>query len=70
MSAGPDPALVEHLRARAARDPRVSGGGMGREDLADVLEDMLDEERRILTGAGREALVEAVQVHIESLLRP
>lgn len=55
-----DPALVEHLRGRAARDPRVAGPHMDREDLADILEDMLDEERRILTSAAREALVEAV----------
>jgi len=59
-SAPVDPADVEHLRARAARDPRVAGPGIDREDLADILEDMLDEERRILTSAYRDALVEAV----------
>ena len=57
---GPDPAIVEHLRGRAARDPRVAGRGIAREDLADIVADMLDEERRILTAAGREALVQAV----------
>ena len=70
-----DLALVEHLRARAARDPRVAGPGMDRDDLAGVLEDMLDEERRILTSASRDALVEAVIDEalglgpLESLLR-
>ena len=56
----PDPVLVEHLRARAARDPRVLGRGMDREDLADIVLDMLDDERRILTGTAREAVVQAV----------
>jgi pilus assembly protein CpaF len=56
----PDPALVEHLRGRAARDPRVSGRGMSREDLGDLVRDMVADERRILTAAGRDALVQAV----------
>jgi pilus assembly protein CpaF len=56
----PDPALVEHLRGRAARDARVSGRAMTREDLGDLVRDMVAGERRILTAAGRDALVEAV----------
>ncbi|MGE3141305.1 MAG: CpaF family protein, partial [Thermoleophilia bacterium] len=56
----PDPSLVEHLRSRAARDPRVSGRDMDRAELAEVVGDILDEERRILSGAEREAVVEAV----------
>ena len=56
----PDPALVEHLRHRAARDARAGGGDVTREDLADLVRDMVAEERRILTSAGRDALVEAV----------
>ncbi|WP_281412187.1 CpaF family protein [Miltoncostaea marina] len=60
MSAAADPALVEHLRARAARDPRVVGQGLAPDDLADVVLDMLDEERRILPAAEREAVVQAV----------
>jgi pilus assembly protein CpaF len=56
----PDPALVEHLRRRAARDARAAGGDVSREDLSDLIRDMIAEERRILTAAGREALVEAV----------
>ncbi len=56
----PDPALVEHLRARAARDPRIDGHGTPREELAAVVGDLLDEERRILTAAAREAVVQAV----------
>ena len=55
----PDPALVEHLRARAARDPRVVHG-MEREDLAALVHVLLEEERRILTEVGRAALVQAV----------
>jgi pilus assembly protein CpaF len=60
MSAGVDPALVEHLRARAARDHRVVGGAIGRGQLAEVVLDMVAQERRILPAAAREALVEAV----------
>jgi pilus assembly protein CpaF len=56
----PDPGLVEHLRRRAARDARAGGGDVTREDLADLVRDMVAEERRILTAAGRDALVEAV----------
>ena len=59
---GPTPRLVEHLRARAARDPRVAGAGLDRVDLAEVVEEMIDEERRILAGGargrGRPAVVE------------
>ena len=55
----PEPALVEHVRARAARDPRARRD-MEREDLAEIVGDILDEERRILTGADRAALVGAV----------
>ncbi len=58
-TAAPDPALVEHLRARAARDARARRD-MERRDLAEIVEDLLDEERRILTDADRTALVEAV----------
>jgi pilus assembly protein CpaF len=56
----PDPALVEHLRGRAARDPRVAGRGIAHEDLGELVRDMVAEERRILTAAGRDALVQAV----------
>jgi pilus assembly protein CpaF len=59
-AAAPDPGLVEHLRARAARDPRVVGRGVDRSGLAHVVEDMIAEERRILPAAERDALVEAV----------
>ena len=55
-----DAGLVEHLRSRAARDARVGGRDMDREDLAAIVTDMLDEERRILTTAEREAVIEAV----------
>jgi pilus assembly protein CpaF len=57
----PDPALVEHLRRRAARDARAPGGpDISREDLANLVRDVVAEERRILTAAARDALVEAV----------
>ena len=55
-----DPALVEHLRARAARDPRVAAGAVDRAVLGAVIDDLLDDERRILAAAEREALVAAV----------
>ncbi|HSJ74197.1 MAG TPA: CpaF family protein, partial [Miltoncostaeaceae bacterium] len=58
--AAPDPSLVEHLRRRAALDARATGGEVTREQLADLVRDMVAEERRILTAAGRDALVEAV----------
>ena len=55
-----DPALVEHLRARAARHPRVARGDVGRELLEAVIDDLLEDERRILPAAERDALVTAV----------
>lgn len=55
-----DPALVEHLRARAARHPRVAEGDVGREMLEAVIDDLLEDERRILPAVERDALVTAV----------
>ena len=53
-----DPALVEHLRARAARDPRVAGASApDRDDLAELVDDLIDEERRILPAAARAEVV-------------
>jgi pilus assembly protein CpaF len=52
--------LVEHLRSRAARDPRVGETGIDRDHLAEVVRDMIAEERRILTAGAREELVDAV----------
>jgi pilus assembly protein CpaF len=57
--AAPHPVLVEHLRARAARDPRTRLG-MNRDDFAGIVGEILDEERRILTSAARADLVAAV----------
>ena len=54
-----DPGLVEDLRARAARDPRVRHD-MSRAELAEIVGDLIDDERRIITDAGRAALIEAV----------
>jgi pilus assembly protein CpaF len=55
----PEPALVEHVRAQAALDGRTRAG-MSREELAELVGEILDQERQILTHAGRQALVEAV----------
>jgi pilus assembly protein CpaF len=55
-----DPLLVEHLRARAARDPRVAGAAPDRDDLADLVDELIDEERRILPAAERAEVVQAV----------
>lgn len=55
-----DPALVEHLRARAARHPAVAGADIDRGTLAAVVDDLLDDERRILGPDERDALVTAV----------
>jgi pilus assembly protein CpaF len=60
IDAAPDPTLVEHLRARAARDARVAGRAADHGLLREVVLDMVEEERRILTAAAREALVQAV----------
>ena len=54
-----EPALVESLRARAARDRRVRHD-MSRVDLAEIIGDLIDDERRILTDAARADLIEAV----------
>ncbi|HTI32762.1 MAG TPA: CpaF family protein [Miltoncostaea sp.] len=76
MGAVTDPALVEHLRARAARDPRVSGAvGLDRDELAELVDELIDEERRILPAAARAEVVQAVVDEalglgpLESLLR-
>ncbi|MGE0029188.1 MAG: CpaF family protein [Thermoleophilia bacterium] len=56
-----DPALVEHLRARAARDPRVAGAAApDRDDLAELVDELIDEERHILPAADRADVVQAV----------
>ncbi len=60
MNRPADPALVEHLRSRAARDGRVGGTHMDRGALAEVVADMLDEERRILTEEERGRVIQAV----------
>jgi pilus assembly protein CpaF len=56
----PDPGLVEHLRRRAAGEARAGGGDLSREDLAELVRDLVADERRILTAGGRDALVQAV----------
>lgn len=56
----PDAALVERLRAKAARDPRVAGTTVDRETLESVIDDVLDEERHIMGGSERRALITAV----------
>lgn len=61
MSAAPvDPALIEHLRARVARDPRIAGTTFDREHLAELVDELIDEERRILPAAVRAEVVSAV----------
>ena len=58
-ASSPDPVLVERLRARAARDPRTRQG-MDRGELADIVDALLDEDRRILPAAVRADLIAAV----------
>ena len=56
-----DSRTVERLRARAARDPRVSGSTrIEPAALREVIEDLLDEDREIIGAREREALVGAV----------
>jgi pilus assembly protein CpaF len=52
--------LVERLRARAARHPRIASGDIGRDSLSGVIDELLDEDRVILGSAERDALVTAV----------
>jgi pilus assembly protein CpaF len=53
-------ALVEHLRARAVREARAGGARITPEDLGAIVEDLLDEERRVLPARDRERVVQAV----------
>lgn len=70
-----DPHLVERLRARAARHPRIAAGDVRRDTLAAVIDDLLEDDRVILAVAERDALVTAVVDEaiglgpLESLLR-
>jgi pilus assembly protein CpaF len=54
-----DPRLVEDLRARAARDRRVRHD-MSRSELAEIVGDLIDDERMILTDVARASLIESV----------
>ncbi|MDX6554107.1 MAG: pilus assembly protein CpaF, partial [Miltoncostaeaceae bacterium] len=53
-------ALVEHLRARAVREARAGGARITADDLSVIVEDLLDEERRVLPARDRERVVQAV----------
>jgi pilus assembly protein CpaF len=58
--AGPDPALVESLRARAARRWAREGARPEPGEIARAAEDALDEDRAILPGDERARIVQAV----------
>ncbi len=53
-------ALVEHLRARAVREARAGGERVTAGELAGIVEDLLDDERRVLPARDREMVVQAV----------
>jgi pilus assembly protein CpaF len=54
------PQLVAHLRARAVREAALQPGTVDPEALAELVEEYLDEERRVLPEAQRRAIVQAV----------
>lgn len=55
-----DPVLVEHLRRSAVREVRLAGQTADAAHLVAAAERLIDEERLILTDAGRAALVQRV----------
>ena len=52
--------LVAHLRARAVREAALQPGRVDPTALAEIVEEFLDEERRILPDAQRRAIVQSV----------
>jgi pilus assembly protein CpaF len=55
-----DAALVAHLRARVVHEARLVPGRVDRVELAELVEELIDEERLILPAAERAAVIEAV----------
>jgi pilus assembly protein CpaF len=56
----PDPALVAHVRRRAVREVSRAEDDVDRVALGDLVEEVLDAERRILPQAERRVLIDAV----------
>ncbi len=56
----PDPELVSHLRARVVREQRIPSGHPDPSALRLAVEELLEEERRMLSPAQRDALLDAV----------
>ncbi len=52
--------LVAHLRARAVREASLQPGHVDPAALAEIVEEFLDDERRILPDAQRRAIVQSV----------
>ncbi|MCU0308559.1 MAG: CpaF family protein [Thermoleophilia bacterium] len=67
MSARPDPALVEHLRARLVRESAIAADGVSRATVARIVAALIDGERRVLPAAERAALVDAVADEVVGL---
>lgn len=69
------PQLVAHLRARVVREAALQPGQVDPDALAELVEEYLDEERRVLPEVHRRAVVQAVVDEtlgfgpLESLLR-
>lgn len=55
-----DGALVEHLRARLVRETLIAPETASPQALAELVDDILDDERHIIPAAERAALVQAV----------
>jgi pilus assembly protein CpaF len=55
-----DAQLVSHLRARAVREAALEPGRVDSGSLGDLVEQLIDEERRVMPTAERRAIVQAV----------
>lgn len=55
-----DGALVEHVRARLVRETLIAPEAASAETLSEIVDEILEDERRIIPAAEREAIVQAV----------
>lgn len=55
-----DARLVAHLRARAVRDAALEPGHVDSSSLGQLVEQLIDQERRVMPAAERRAVVQAV----------
>jgi pilus assembly protein CpaF len=55
-----DTSLVAHLRARAVREAALEPGRVDADSLGQLVEQLIDEERRVMPAVERRAIVQAV----------